>query len=79
MLIFPNDQQNIEFIEDVTARLNEAECNQLATALWKYPLNKQDVKGIHSTLFYECGYKKEYYPNKYERDLNAFGRAWKHV
>jgi len=70
--IFPSGQ-DIEFIEDVEKRLNEDEFTNLFEAIWKSPIKKSEVKGIHGTLFYGLEFKKKYYANKKDSDLNAAG------
>ena len=83
-LIFPNEGQNIEFIEDFTertwSRLSTSEQKRLYAEWWSRPVPKSEVQGIHGTLFYELKEAKAgYYPNKKESDLNALGRiGWDH-
>lgn len=45
-------------------------------AMWKRPVNKKKVNGVHGTLFYELLGKKKYYPNYMESDLDFVGRAF---
>lgn len=69
-LIFPAQEQDIEFINDIAERLSEAQFNALFTPIWeRSPMYKADVCGIHGTLFYQCDHKRKYYPNKKESDL----------
>jgi hypothetical protein len=55
-LIFPEEGQEIEFIEDYLRRMKK---QKLLTRnsdglenLWLRPVNKHNVEGIHGTLFY---------------------------
>ncbi len=65
-VLFPNEGQDIEFIEDVIARLGDHQTGQLMAPVWGRPVPKPHVVGIHGTLFYELEYKKKYYKNKRE-------------
>ena len=67
-LIFPNGQE-IEFIEDFISRVGEEVADKTIAPLWSRPVPKKTVRGIHGTLFYELALKKQYYPNKMDRDL----------
>lgn len=68
--LFP-DGQDIEFADDLVARLSEQRAGVLLADLWKHPVHKPDVRGIHGTLFYELAEKKKYYPTK--RDAEMIG------
>lgn len=37
--------------------------------LWKRPVHKPDVRGIHGTLFYGLDEKKKYYPTKLDAGM----------
>ncbi len=69
-MLFPNGT-DIEFSDDLVNRLGEAEASKLLTMLWERPVDKKSVIGIHGTLFYELGYKKEYYPTKRNSEMNV--------
>ncbi len=69
-LIFPSVGQDIEFIEDFVERTGEKKASAILGALWKHRLAKQNVVGINGTLFFELGFKKKFYPNKQEADLD---------
>ena len=77
--LFPSPGQDIEFIEDVLARdpdnLLEAEFNLMLNNA----VSKKDIEGLHGILFYELEFKKPYYPNKRDSDLDGVGRAAKLV
>ena len=64
--IFPEHEQDIEFIEDVIARIGDVETAKLMEPIWGRPIPKREVFGIHGTLFYELTFKKKYYENKRE-------------
>ncbi len=69
LVIFP-DGQDIEFSDDLFKRLGDEQANKVLEPIWKNQVNKKEVNGIHGTLFYQLEYKKEYYPNKKEADLD---------
>jgi hypothetical protein len=69
-VLFPNGG-DIEFNDDLFARLGEAEATQLLASVWARPAEKKSVAGIHGTLFYEMGYKKKYYPTKRESEMQV--------
>ena len=62
--IFPDQGQYIEFIEDVVARIGDAEAGKLMEPIWERPVSKRKVRGIHGTLFYGLTFQKKYYENK---------------
>jgi hypothetical protein len=64
--IFPGEGQDVEFIEDVIARLGDHQTGKLLAPLWERPIPKPQVAGIHGTLFYELEHKKKYYKDKRE-------------
>jgi hypothetical protein len=68
-VVFPGEGQNVEFIEDLADRIDEAGCAKLFPPIWKREVKKPDVRGIHGTLFYQLAYKKKYYPTKNDREM----------
>ncbi len=68
-LIFPEEGQNVEFIEDLIERLGEDKADEVFEHVWERRVDKLDVVGIHGTLFYELLEKKEYYPTKNDRTM----------
>src|SRR5262249_53553929 len=68
-LIFPEEGQDIEFIEDVWKRLSKKQWKRAFSGAWTRPVRKPDAQGIHGTLFYQLDYKKKYYPSKRESDV----------
>lgn len=65
-VLFPGDGQDVEFIEDVVARLGDAQTGKLMAPIWGRPVPKPDARGIHGTLFYGLEHKKKYYEGKRE-------------
>lgn len=65
-LIFPDEGQDIEFIEDFCARVSEDVGKSVLNAIWERKLNKKEINGIHGTLFYGLPEKKKFYENKRE-------------
>ena len=70
-ILFPDPGQDIEFIEDAIDRTGNDELGEIMRNVWKRPVKKPDVTGIHGTLFYELLWKKKYYPNKRSDDTNG--------
>jgi hypothetical protein len=68
-LLFPEEGQDIEFIEDVAERLSPEQQERAFSGAWTRPVRKPDAQGIHGTLFYQLDYKKKYYPSKRESDV----------
>jgi hypothetical protein len=69
-LIFPGERQNIEFIDDLILRLGEQRAGEILTPVWQNRVEKENIIGLHGTLFFEMEFKKKYYPNKRESDLD---------
>lgn len=77
-LIFPGEDQNIEFINDLIERLGESKVIEILNPIWKCIIKKNEVIGLHGILFYDWEVKKKYYPNKKESDLDqdwGFGKG----
>lgn len=70
-IIFPEDDQDIEFNTDLEARLQKHELMELAKRLWKKPIDKKIINGIDGTMFYNLEEKKKYYPTKKEKDIKT--------
>lgn len=62
-MIFPLPGQDIEFIEDTIRRLGEAKAADITKRLWKTPILKDEVLGIHGTLFLDLSWKLAFYPS----------------
>jgi hypothetical protein len=68
--IFPGEGQDIEFIKDVSKRIGEKAMIQTLKGPWsRGEMNKEEVQGIHGTLFYQLEEKKKYYPTKKEIEM----------
>src|SRR5215469_8383818 len=63
-VLFPDPGRDVEFIEDVIERVGDEQLGKMMELVWKRPVKKSDVCGIHGTLFYELLSKKMYYPDK---------------
>ena len=68
--IFPNET-DVEFAEDLFARLGNKTARELLAELWNHPVEKRLARGIHGTLFYQLARKKRFYPTKKEREMVA--------
>ena len=77
-VLFPENGQDIEFIEDAIERVGDDELGRVMANVWKRPVNKPDVVGIHGTLFYELLLqKKRFYPSKKDSEmLSIFGKGY---
>lgn len=69
-LIFPDNGQNIEIIEDMIERLGDDRVGEIMGPVWRREVPKPEVRGIHGTLFYGLPEKKKYYENKREPVIN---------
>lgn len=65
---------DVEFVEDLIARLGEQAAGVVLARLWKHPVPKKEAQGIHGTLFFELEKKKGYYPTKKESEMVVPGR-----
>lgn len=72
-VIFPLFGQDIEFIEDVEARLSENAFDAAFANVWQRKLQKPMVFGIHGTLFYGMINRSRFYPGKKQADLIVRG------
>lgn len=78
-LIFPEELQNVEFIEDLLKRHSGKErrkaLSEIMTQVWNGRVEKEKVNGVHGTLFYELKKsKRKHYPNKRDSDLDGYSR-----
>jgi hypothetical protein len=53
----------VELVESVFERLGEAEAERVLAPLWSRPVIKSEVNGIHGSLFYEYGDRRDIFPN----------------
>ncbi|MBH0239190.1 hypothetical protein [Methylobrevis albus] len=68
--IFP-DGRDMELIEDLIARLGDADAGRVLGALWCRPVLKRDALGIHGTLFFDNVERRPHIPaSKREVDLD---------
>ena len=75
LFLFPEEGQDIEFIEDVVDRSSEEKIEEVLVPLWNRPVDKASAQGIHGTLFYQLRWKKKFYPTKKEKEMSlAVGR-----
>jgi len=71
-VIFPAQGQDLEFSEELAARLGDAGWARYVTPIWERPLRKSEVIGIHGTLFFGFQAKRASFPSsKRERDWDA--------
>ena len=68
LLLFPEDGQNVEFIEDAIARLGEQKISEIMRPVWQRRVKRKDIQGIHGTLFYGLLERKQCFPDKDELD-----------
>jgi hypothetical protein len=71
--LFP-EGQDVEFADDLWARLGKKRARRLLADLWEHPVNKRHVRGIHGTLFYRLNEKKADYQTK--REFEMVGSPW---
>lgn len=69
--IFPEQGQDIEFIEDFIKRMGRRAAGLILTRIWERPILKFEAMGIHGTLFYEYADRRHHFPDsKRECDLS---------
>lgn len=71
-LLFP-DGADVEFEDDLVARLGDQRAGAVLNALWSARVDKKTVHGIHGTLFFgaQCEDKRPFYPTKRESEMVA--------
>lgn len=87
LLVFPAEGQDLAFAEDLEASLSEAMLEKAFEVVWTRPVDKQEIQGLHGTIFYEFDDKKHYFPqtrrecdwddlavNEWQRRLNTARR-----
>ena len=67
--VFPGENQNVEFIEDLVDRIGDDRVAKLLMPVWKREIEKPNVDGIHGTLFYQLYGKKKFYPTKNDMEM----------
>lgn len=69
-VIFPELAQDIEFVEDLVARLGEEATGTLLARIWTHPVDKKVATGIQGTLFFQLSEtKRPFYPTKRESEM----------
>lgn len=58
--IFPNDGQDIEFIEDFLEREPTDKYDATLAKMWNAPIAKKEITGINGVLFYGLLHKKHF-------------------
>jgi len=66
-MIFPAGE-DVAFIDEVMARGPTDTLDAAFDRIWKRRIPKRDAMGIHGLLFYELGYKKQYYPTRRDEE-----------
>lgn len=71
-LIFPQGR-DIEFEDDLFARLGEERASAVLKKLWLTRQDKKTIDGIHGTLFFGalCEERRPFYPTKRESEMLA--------
>lgn len=69
-VLFP-DGNDIEFVKDLQKRLGEKTATEILNRLWKHPLDKKSINGIHATIFFQQDFRKKFYPTKKEAEMVA--------
>jgi hypothetical protein len=60
-LLFTEPGQDIQYAEDLGELPRQNEIAEALQRIWERPIRKQDILGIHGTLFYQLQrYKKTY-------------------
>jgi hypothetical protein len=65
-LLFPERRQDIQYAEDLVDLPRQDEVGAALQRIWQRPIRKQDVHGIHGTLFYKLQRYKSTYREKRE-------------
>ncbi|KGF81759.1 hypothetical protein IA69_10905 [Massilia sp. JS1662] len=66
-LIFPHGT-DVAFIDEVYQAQPSQVLDAAFTEIWKRRVPKSQAMGIHGILFYECEYKKVYYPTRRDEE-----------
>ena len=61
-VLFPGDRQDIEYAEDFAARVGHHAAGKILQKIWERPIRKQDIVGLHGTLFYEYEDRRTHFP-----------------
>ncbi len=60
--IFP-DGRDMEVVEAMIERLGEGEAGHILSPIWSRPVLKREAQGIHGTLFYDYGDRRDIFPD----------------
>jgi hypothetical protein len=74
ILIFPKPGQDLEVVEDFVSRVGESAAALTLTPLWQRPVSKENVQGIHGTLFYDYQSRAKYLPTSRREIDRAAGQ-----
>ena len=66
-LIFPTGT-DVAFIDEVYQKQSAQALDAAFTEIWKRRVPKLQAMGIHGILFYDCEYKKPYYPSRRDEE-----------
>jgi hypothetical protein len=70
LLLFPASRQDIQYAEDLNDLPMQEEINLALQQVWQRPIRKQDVQGVHGTLFYQLQRYKDTYHEKREEAVD---------
>ncbi len=70
--VFPGDSQDMEFAEDFSERPGSAAATIFLTKVWERPIRKNEVIGLHETLYFGTQNRRDLFPaSKREQDWSA--------
>ncbi len=69
-LLFPQPGQDIQYAEDLFKMAATDKTNEALNRIWERPIRKQDVHGIHGTLFYQLERYKQWYRENREAAID---------
>lgn len=70
-MFFPGPGQNIEFADEAFERIGDRIDDEFMNVIWSRRVDKENVHGIHGTLFYGLPEKKKFYPDKTEPPITG--------
>ena len=76
-ILFRAPGQDVEFVEDLIARIGGAEAGRVVLRSTTRRIHKRDAVGIHGTLFFGFPERRKHFPNKREDDRDAHLFDWK--
>jgi hypothetical protein len=68
--IFP-EENDIEFIENFFNRVGESIAIAIMNEIWKRPMDKKIIVGLHGTIYYGLESRKKYFPTNKESEMVA--------